>query len=258
MGYCRVAAALRVKDGAQDIDVRRRALDDPDPNGCVCRAVRAVNLNVTALPTPRANVFARNNGSIRTVPVNHSAGPIADGRDPLRLIFIELSPRFWMVHHAAFERRLILDRAVWTSGRRNEVRGCGSRHITSTPRSRRIRHTVTTAETEGIEWRTAVIGHVRSLAFDRRHRRRELERQLPLRARATREHGERRRTFGDPFFHESRLRDISPLQLAGYKSVEHMEAPRRRVDSVEGDPRCRRSKRRFSECGPDRNCSQFI
>lgn len=60
--------------------------------------------------------------SIRTVPVNHSAGPFADGRDPLRLIFIELSPRFWMVPHAAFARRLILDRAASASGRMNEVR----------------------------------------------------------------------------------------------------------------------------------------
>lgn len=116
------AVLLGNNGGAEDIDVRRRALDDPEPNGCECHAVRALGWNVTALPTPRAGVFARNSGSVRTVPVNHSAGAFADGRDSLRLIFIELSPRFWMVPHAAFARRLILDRAASASGGRNKVR----------------------------------------------------------------------------------------------------------------------------------------
>ena len=48
------AVLLGNKDGAQDIDVRRRALDDREPNGCVCHAVRALGSIVTALPTPCA------------------------------------------------------------------------------------------------------------------------------------------------------------------------------------------------------------
>ena len=38
-------------------------------------AVRAPGSKVTALPAARAGACAANNGSIRTVPVNHSAGP---------------------------------------------------------------------------------------------------------------------------------------------------------------------------------------
>ena len=34
---------------------------------------------------------------MRTVPVNHSAGPLPDGREPLRLIFIPLSFALWAV-----------------------------------------------------------------------------------------------------------------------------------------------------------------
>jgi hypothetical protein len=34
---------------------------------------------LTALPAARAGAVAANRGSIRTVPVNHSAGPFADG-----------------------------------------------------------------------------------------------------------------------------------------------------------------------------------
>src|SRR6187401_212991 len=37
---------------------------------------------------PRPGTGASNSGSMRTVPVNHSAGPLADGCEPLRLISI--------------------------------------------------------------------------------------------------------------------------------------------------------------------------
>src|SRR5687767_9367594 len=56
------------------------------PSGCVCQAVRAPGSNVTLAPAARAGAGASNSGSMRTVPVNHSAGPLADGCEPLRLI----------------------------------------------------------------------------------------------------------------------------------------------------------------------------
>ncbi len=62
------------------------------PSGCVCQAVRAPGSNVTALPAARAGALAANRGSIRTVPVNQSAGPFVEGREPLRLISIVESP----------------------------------------------------------------------------------------------------------------------------------------------------------------------
>src|SRR5438309_6673443 len=62
------------------------------PSGCVCHAVRAPGSNVTALPAARAGALAANRGSIRTVPVNQSAGPLPDGCEPLRVIFIIHSP----------------------------------------------------------------------------------------------------------------------------------------------------------------------
>ena len=43
---------------------------------------------MTAAPATRAGVGAVNSGSIRTVPVNQSAGPLPDGWEPLRLISI--------------------------------------------------------------------------------------------------------------------------------------------------------------------------
>src|SRR5829696_4180031 len=58
------------------------------PSGWVCHAVRAPGSNVTFAPAARAGTGASNNGSTRTVPVNHSAGPFADGCEPLRLISI--------------------------------------------------------------------------------------------------------------------------------------------------------------------------
>src|ERR1700676_947635 len=65
------------------------------PNGCVCQAVRAPGSNVTLAPRTRAGSGASNSGSMRTLPVNQSAGPSPDGCEPLLLIsiseFLELS-----------------------------------------------------------------------------------------------------------------------------------------------------------------------
>src|SRR6266852_624144 len=58
------------------------------PSGWVCHAVRAPGSNVTLAPTARAGAFAWNKGSMRTVPVNQSAGPLADGCEPFLLISI--------------------------------------------------------------------------------------------------------------------------------------------------------------------------
>src|ERR1043166_1526798 len=48
------------------------------PNGCVCHAVRAPGSNVTLAPRSRAGDGASNSGSMRTLPVNHSARPLLD------------------------------------------------------------------------------------------------------------------------------------------------------------------------------------
>jgi hypothetical protein len=61
------------------------------PSGCVCQAVRAPGSNVTLAPLTRAGSGALNSGSMRTVPVNHSAGPLPDGCVPFRLISIALA-----------------------------------------------------------------------------------------------------------------------------------------------------------------------
>ena len=44
--------------------------------------------NVTLAPDARAGAFAWNKGSMRTVPVNQSAGPLLDGCEPILLISI--------------------------------------------------------------------------------------------------------------------------------------------------------------------------
>src|ERR671921_698489 len=49
------------------------------PSGCVCQAVLAPGSKVTLDAAPRLASFATNSGSIRTVPVNQSSGPLADG-----------------------------------------------------------------------------------------------------------------------------------------------------------------------------------
>jgi hypothetical protein len=53
----------------------------------------APGLRVTSAPPARAGSGGLNSGSIRTVPVNHSAGPRPDGCDPARLISIADLPR---------------------------------------------------------------------------------------------------------------------------------------------------------------------
>jgi hypothetical protein len=58
------------------------------PSGWVCQAVRALGSNVTNAPKTRAGSGGSNRGSIRTEPVKFSAGPLREGREPLRLISI--------------------------------------------------------------------------------------------------------------------------------------------------------------------------
>src|SRR2546430_8158941 len=55
------------------------------PSGCQCQAVRAPGSNVTLAPRTRAGSGASNNGSIRTVPVKYSSGPLAEGCVPFLL-----------------------------------------------------------------------------------------------------------------------------------------------------------------------------
>src|SRR6266566_6041229 len=64
------------------------------PSGCVCHAVRAPGSKVTLAPAARAGAFAWNNGSMRTVPVNQSAGPLVEACKPILLISIFLIPVF--------------------------------------------------------------------------------------------------------------------------------------------------------------------
>src|SRR5207253_10225874 len=59
------------------------------PSGWVCQAVRARGSNVTLAPSTRAGSGAWNSGSMRTVPVNHSAGPMPEGCEPILLMSIE-------------------------------------------------------------------------------------------------------------------------------------------------------------------------
>src|SRR5687767_5116241 len=60
------------------------------PNGWVCHAVRAPGSKVTSAAAARADSLAANSGSIRVVPLNQSAGPLADGCEPLRVISISM------------------------------------------------------------------------------------------------------------------------------------------------------------------------
>src|SRR3954451_19782479 len=61
------------------------------PRGCVCHAVRAPGSNVTLAPATNAGSGAVNRGSMRTVPVNQSAGPLTDACEPAFLISIVFS-----------------------------------------------------------------------------------------------------------------------------------------------------------------------
>src|ERR1017187_8951849 len=58
------------------------------PSGCVCHAVRAPGSNVTMAPVTRAGSVPLNGESMRTVPVNQSAGPLLEGCEPLLLMSI--------------------------------------------------------------------------------------------------------------------------------------------------------------------------
>src|SRR6267378_2924838 len=58
------------------------------PSGWVCHAVRAPGSKVTLAPDVRAGAFGWNKGSMRTVPVNQSSGPLTDGCEPILLISI--------------------------------------------------------------------------------------------------------------------------------------------------------------------------
>src|SRR5437763_431682 len=58
------------------------------PSGWVCHAVRAPGSKVTLAPTARAGSGASNRGSMRTVPVKYSAGPLLEGCEPLLLMSI--------------------------------------------------------------------------------------------------------------------------------------------------------------------------
>src|SRR3954453_19061864 len=58
------------------------------PSGWVCQAVRAPGSKVTLAPATRAGSGAWKSGSMRTLPVNQSVGPLPDGVAPLRVISI--------------------------------------------------------------------------------------------------------------------------------------------------------------------------
>src|ERR687884_990225 len=60
------------------------------PSGWVCHAVRAPGSKVTRAIDTRAGSGGLLSGSIRTVPVKYSSGPLPDGCEPLRLISMNL------------------------------------------------------------------------------------------------------------------------------------------------------------------------
>src|SRR4029079_17141883 len=58
------------------------------PSGWVCHAERAPGSKVTLAPRARAGSGASNRGSMRTVPVKYSAGPLLEGCEPFFLMSI--------------------------------------------------------------------------------------------------------------------------------------------------------------------------
>src|SRR5213082_268489 len=58
------------------------------PSGCQCHAVRAPGSNVTLAPRARAGSGDSNSGSMRTVPVKYSSGPLPEGCEPFLLTSI--------------------------------------------------------------------------------------------------------------------------------------------------------------------------
>src|SRR5581483_4187975 len=84
------------------------------PSGWVCQAVRAPGSNVTLAAATRPGAGASNSGSIRTAPVNQSAGPLPDGREPLRLMSMFQPPQrsgfsLLRLHVVAEEQILVAD-----------------------------------------------------------------------------------------------------------------------------------------------------
>src|SRR6266566_1786325 len=71
------------------------------PSGWVYQAVRAPGSNVTLEPTTRAGSGVWNSGSMRTLPVKFSTGPLPEGCEPLLVMFICRIPPvycFWLSH----------------------------------------------------------------------------------------------------------------------------------------------------------------
>src|SRR5205814_8589097 len=60
------------------------------PNGWMCHAVRAPGSNVTLAPTTRAGSAASKRGSMRTMLVKYSVGPLPDLCEPLLLMSIRV------------------------------------------------------------------------------------------------------------------------------------------------------------------------
>src|SRR6266480_3167667 len=85
------------------------------PSGCVCQAVRAPGSNVTLAQATRAGSGAWNSGSIRTVPVNQSAGPLFEGCDPHFLISI-LDSFLWIDALAARHRSMLTRHSLNSHG----------------------------------------------------------------------------------------------------------------------------------------------
>ncbi len=75
------------------------------PNGCVCQAVRAPGSKVTLAPRARAGSGASKSGSMRTVPVKYSFGPVVEGCEPILVIFIFNPPGFKISDRRASLRR---------------------------------------------------------------------------------------------------------------------------------------------------------
>src|SRR5580704_13631564 len=90
------------------------------PSGWVCHAVRAPGSKVTLAPLARAGAGAANSGSMRTVPVNQSAGPLPEDCDPLRLMsmmaFLALATILSVISASKSRHRALhlRDRAVST------------------------------------------------------------------------------------------------------------------------------------------------
>src|SRR5437868_5502741 len=74
------------------------------PSGCQCHAVRAPGSNVTLAPRARAGSGASNRGSMRTLPVNQSAGPFVEGCEADLLISIHQFDHLFVTCHSTQRR----------------------------------------------------------------------------------------------------------------------------------------------------------